>query len=262
MEIKEALRWSTEKLSKGGINSASLDAEILLSFVLKKPKEFLYAYPEKKLAFWQILRLKRLINKRLKNWPIAYLTHEKEFYGYNFYVNRRVLIPRPLTEQMIERVFPEIQKRIANPSALPGTGRESRIAIADIGTGSGNIIIALIKKLEKEKYNLDDFKFYATDISAAALKVAEKNARRHGVLKYITFLKGDLLTPLKNSEIDLLLANLPYLNVTEVQKEPSIQKEPREALIGDFYPQLFKQINQLWPKPLIIFEDKTGIGSC
>lgn len=252
MNIKEALRWSTEKLSKGGIKLAPLDAEILLSLVLKKEKEYLYTYPEKNLAFWPILRLKLLVDKRLKNWPIAYLTHQKEFYGYNFYVNRRVLIPRPLTEQMIELALNEIKKREARS--------EKQMSIADIGTGSGNVIIALIKELKKEKYNLDDFKFYATDISASALKVAKKNARQHGVLKYINFLKGELLKPLQGKTIDLILANLPYLDSTDLN-EPSISKEPKLALSGD-YNKFFKQISKLNPQPVVIYEDKTGVCSC
>lgn len=262
MKIKEALRQSTVKLQQGGVESAPLDAEILLSFASKKGREYLYTYLDKKLDIFQKIKFKYLINRRLNNFPIAYLTHQKEFYGYNFYVNRHVLIPRPLTEQMIDLALNEIKACPERSRGEQKTKSKKQIIIADIGTGSGNIIISLIKQLQKERFNLNNFKFYASDISASTLKVAKKNAQRHGVLKYINFLKGDLLKPLQGKTIDLILANLPYLNITDVQKEPSIQKEPPGALIGDFYPQLFKQIRQRQPRPAIIFEDKTGVRSC
>ena len=95
MTITQTLSWATEKLNKIKIDSASLDAEILLSFVLNKPKEFLCTQPNHNLTLNEEKHFKKLINKRLKYWPIAYLIGEKEFYGNKFKINKHVLVPRP-----------------------------------------------------------------------------------------------------------------------------------------------------------------------
>ena len=241
MTLTEALRRATEKLNRQKIDSASLDAELLLSLALKKSKEFLYTYPEKKLGFFAKLKFGYLIRQRLKNAPLAYLTGHKQFYGYDFLVNRNVLIPRPLTEKAVELALKEIQ---------PG------FAVVDVGTGSGNIIISLALELKK-KYALTDFKLYGLDISAKALKVARQNARIHKVEKQITFLQSNLLEKVKNQKIDLILANLPYLEASDLL-EPSIKKEPKSALVGN-YAELFRQIANLQSKPMVIYEDKEGV---
>ena len=185
----------------------------------------------------------------MDNFPIAYLTHQKEFYDYNFFVNKHVLVPRPLTEQMVDLALREIKKR---HSSLV-----TRHTICDVGTGSGNIIISLAKELQK-KYSIDDFKLYGLDISGKALKVAKKNAKLNKVDKHITFLKSDLLNTVVDKQIDLILANLPYLEADDL-KEQSITKEPKLALVGD-YQKLFKQIDSLKNKPIVIYEDKNGIN--
>jgi len=241
MTLTEALRRATEKLNRQKINSASLDAELLLSLALKKNKEFLYTHPEKKLSLFAKLKFGYLIGRRLKNVPLAYLTGRKEFYGYDFLVNRNVLIPRPLSEKIVELALKEIQ---------PG------FTVVDVGTGSGNILISVALELKK-KYALTEFRFYGLDISAKALKVAKQNARIHKVEKQITFLESNLLEKVKNHKIDLILANLPYLEASDLN-EPSIQKEPRLALVGN-YAELFRQILNLQPKPMVIYEDKGGV---
>ncbi len=251
MLINTALTKADEKLRQ--FNSSNLDAEVLLSFILKKTKEFLYTHPEIKLNWIQKIRFFYLINQRAKNWPIAYLTGQKEFYGRAFCVNKHVLVPRPLTEKLVDKTL-----KIINEAKKQKEAYYQRYAIADIGTGSGNIIITIIKELQKEKYNLDDFKFYATDISAQALKAAKKNARLHQVDNFITFLKGNLLKPLEDKKIDLILANLPYFKPADLT-EPSIKKEPEQALRGN-YDEFFKQVSQLPAQPIIIYENKNGIN--
>ncbi|MDP2586905.1 MAG: HemK/PrmC family methyltransferase [Candidatus Komeilibacteria bacterium] len=241
MTIKSALTKAAQKLES--FDSAQLDADILLAFVLNKSKEFLYTHPEVKLNWIQKIRFFYLISRRSKNWPIAYLTGQKEFYGRNFYVNKNVLIPRPLTEELIAKALANIK---------PGD------TICDLGTGSGCIIITIIKELQKQNYDLSDFKFYAVDISPKALQVAKKNAYFHGVDQYIEFLQGDLLKPLQGLKIDLILANLPYLDTNDLN-EPSIKKEPKLALVGT-YDKFFQQVAQLNPQPIVIYEDKTGIN--
>ena len=241
MNIKQTLIWATNKLK---IKTASLDAEVLLSNVLKKPKEFLYTYPEKELTNQQTEKFKKLISRRAKFEPIAYLTNQKEFYGLNFYVDKCVLIPRPETELLVEEVLSQIYKLQT---------KSYKITIADIGTGSGCIAITLAKHLPKAT-------IYAADISKTALTLAKKNAKKHQVK--IKFYQGDLIKPLKNKKIDLIVANLPYLddnykNLLKSSNKMSLKFEPKMALRGgkfglDVYQRLFIQINQLKNKPKLI----------
>jgi release factor glutamine methyltransferase len=171
------------KLKTKNIKSAQLEAGLLLAHLLKK-KEFLFTYPEKKLTTNQFNKYRALIKRRLNLEPIAYLTGHKEFYGLDFRVNKNVLIPRPETEMMVE----ETLKLITN-NPQPTT-------IIDIGTGSGCIIIALAKELLNKELGIKDYEFFAVDNSEAALVVAQKNAKLHGVEKKIKLLKGNLLKPL------------------------------------------------------------------
>lgn len=250
MNVTNALKSGAERLKQS--DSADLDAEILLGFVLNQSKEFLHTQAETKLNWIQKIRFFYLISQRSKNWPVAYLTGVKEFYGRNFFVNKNVLTPRPLTEELIDRSL-----KFINETKSKNFETEGHYSIADIGTGSGNIIITVIKELQKQNYDLAKFKFYAIDLSKKALKVAKTNARRHGVEKYLNFNHGDLLKPLQGLKIDLILANLPYLDTNDLA-EPSIKKEPKLALLGT-YDEFFKQADQFTPRPTIIYEDKLGI---
>ena len=245
MKIKTALLWATKTLNK--TNSPELDAEILLAFVLKKNKKWLFLYPQKNLTKIQEAKFKKLASQRAKFFPIAYLTSEKEFYGFNFKITPNVLVPRPLTENLIDRALDFIKNNKKCP-----------LTIADIGTGSGCLIIVLAKKLA-ETENLKNFKFYATDISSKALAVAKKNAKLHSLSKNIKFYQGDLLKPLLNKKIDLILTNLPYLTKNHFKKEKSIQKEPKVALVGNLYKKLFSLAQKLKTPVTIIYEDLKGI---
>lgn len=244
MTIKQSLIWANKKLQPlkrtDHNDTPLLDAEILLSFVIKKPKEFLYAHPEKKLTAAQILKFKNLIARRARHEPIAYITGYKFFYGLDFFVNKNVLIPRPETETLVETAI-----------------NKSPTTIVDVGTGSGAIAISLAK-------NLPNAKIFATEISPGAIKVARKNIRRHRV--NVTLLRGDLLKPFLNLKSKtrlparqvsnlkslIIVANLPYLTTRQWQKtQPEIKKyEPRLALDGGtdglkYYKQLFNQIKLL-----------------
>ncbi len=226
MIITEALRWAKNKLSN--IDSPQLDAEVLLSFVLKKNKTFLYTYPEKKLSKPQTDKFKILIKQRAKNIPSAYLTKQKEFFGLNFYVDKRVLIPRPETEIIVEQASELIKKYKLK-------------SLADIGTGSGCIAITLKKLFPK-------LKVLASDISLPALAVAKKNARLNKVR--IQFKKGDLLTPYKHLKIDILVANLPYLSQEIYNSAKTIKHEPKTALFAkkqglEYIENTIKQIVKL-----------------
>jgi len=242
MPISQVILKACQKLQKFNLSSAFLDAELLLSFVLRKPREYVLAHPEIKLTKKQILKFYKLIAQRAKNIPLAYLTGVKEFYGREFYVDKRVLVPRPETETLIEQVKSEKLKM------------KSDAIIVDIGTGSGCIIITLAKELENLKSKISNLKFLATDVSPDALAVAKKNVKLHGVDKKIKFLQGNLLEPiLKNKDFLIhnseffILANLPYLTLKQIKQSPTIQHEPRLALTAGkdglkYYRELAKQL--------------------
>ena len=242
MPISQVILKACQKLQKFNLSSAFLDAELLLSFVLRKPREYVLAHPEIKLTKKQILKFYKLIAQRAKNIPLAYLTGVKEFYGREFYVDKRVLVPRPETETLIEQVKSEKLKM------------KSDAIIVDIGTGSGCIIITLAKELENLKSKISNLKFLATDVSLGALAVAKKNARLHGVADKIKFMRGNLLEPiLKNRTLVtynlLFVANLPYLMPTQIKNLPTIKHEPLLALSAGkdglkYYRQLANQLQQ------------------
>lgn len=215
MTIKQALVWGQQSLAKK-TSRPGLDAEVLLAFLIKQPKEFLYTYPEKTLTKNQVDKFKKLIRQRASHRPVAYLVGHKEFYGLDFYVDKRVLVPRPETEMIIDEVL-----KLA---------RGKKLTIADIGTGSGCVAVTLAKKLPQAT-------IYATDISLPALTMAKKNASRHKVK--IKFLKGNLLEPLKNKKIDIVTANLPYGALKGKEKfvwnksvHHAIRHEPNLAING------------------------------
>lgn len=232
MDIKSTLSSAVKQLKKTKIKSANLEAEILLSSVLKKSREFILAHPEYGLNKQQVQKLQMLTKKRLDNYPLAYLVGYKEFFGLQFLVNKHVLIPRPETELILEE-------------ALIIVANQNIDNIIDIGTGSGCIIITLAKLLKHHKIN-----FYGLDISAPALKVAQRNAKLHQV--NVKFRRGNLLQPLIpsknfNKQTNLLIANLPYLTPRQIANSPSVSREPKLALAAEsdglkYYRQLLWQL--------------------
>jgi len=220
MTIQQALLSAVKKLQNKNIHSPHFDAEVLLSFVLNKPKGYLLSHQDKKITTRQLNKFNLLISRRQRQTPIAYLTNHKEFYKLNFYINEHVLIPRPETETLIEEA-------IKCTRHLQKTINHKPLTIIDIGTGSGCIAITLAKYLP-------DIKIIATDISEKILAVAKKNAKKHKVSARITLKKGNLLKPLLKKTkqppvIDILVANLPYLIQDELA---NVRHEPKQALYG------------------------------
>lgn len=248
MNIKQTILKSAKKIKRQTKNP-HLEAEILLAHAFKKNREYILSYPEQKLTKSEYQRYQYLISKRLKGIPIAYLIDSQNFYGLNFYVNKNVLIPRPETELIVSESINMIYSMLrSNPD-------NKKILIIDIGTGSGCIIIALAK-LIKEK----NISFLGIDISKKALYVARKNSINHKVDKKIKFINGDLLKPmlkkiklLKNKPKIIIIANLPYITPKQFKNSPSIQYEPKIALLAGanglkYYKQLFKQIKMIEKK--------------
>ena len=202
MNLKQALARARETLAANNIEEAPLESELLLRHALNIDRVQLYQDLNRELLPEQDEAFRQLIQRRLKGEPSAYITGHREFYSIDFYVDRRVLIPRPESELLVEKAI-----------SLSQAGPLS--SIADIGTGSGAIAVSLA-------LNLPEAKIYATDISAAALEVALINCRQHGVADRVYLLRGDMLEPLPEA-VDLIVANLPYVRPVDM---PRAQTEP------------------------------------
>jgi len=267
MQIKQALIRTVKKLKKNNIPNPHLEAEILLSFVLDKSREFILTHPEKRLSKKQISNIQYLISKRQKGVPIAYLIGHKQFYGLDFYVNKNVLIPRPETELIVDEAINLLRSKLRN---------KQKIIVIDIGTGTGCIIITLAKLLKKNiqypclagRRAISNIQYLATDISRPALAIARQNAKLHKVNNKIKFLLGDLLKPIISKPLILnfqseiiITANLPYLTPGQIKNSPTIKYEPKLALLAGsdglkYYRQLIKQIKKLhstYPLPFSLF---------
>jgi release factor glutamine methyltransferase len=207
LNLKQALHKARDILTENGVEDAPMESELLLRHTLNIDRVQLYIDLEKELTPRQEQAFRRLLERRLRGEPAAYITGRREFYGLDFEVNPAVLIPRPESELLVE-------------TALSVAKNNHLSIIADIGTGSGAIAVSLA-------LNLPEAKIYAIDISTAALEVAYVNCRRHGVSDRVCLLEGDLLEPLREP-VDLIVANLPYVRGSELTPE----FEPPLALDG------------------------------
>ncbi|KKQ80782.1 MAG: Release factor glutamine methyltransferase [Parcubacteria group bacterium GW2011_GWC2_38_7] len=242
MIIREALIQAKKILTTAKVSSANLDAELILIHCIKKSREFIYTYPEKKLTTTQEKSFLKNIKARSKFIPVAQIIQQKDFFELSFIVTKDVLTPRPETEILVEETI-KIVKNNYN----------SKVTIADIGTGSGAIAITLAK-------NLPQATILATEKSTKALWIAKQNARRHKVK--LKLFQGDLLTPIKNEKIDILVANLPYVeknlnNHIDSTETKGLKFEPSLALYSGFdgldaYRKLFQQIKKTSMLPRFI----------
>ena len=216
----EALRLAIMLLrSDDGQDSPELDAQVLLAQVTGLSRPMIVAFPEHALMPDQATRYAALVTRRLAHEPVAYLTGHREFMGLDLLVDPRVLIPRPETELLVEEALADTARRFT-AGTVP--------SVADIGTGSGAIALSLAIHEPRLPH------VYAVDISADALSLARANASRLGVADRITFIEGDLFDALPEP-IDLLLANLPYVDPREESSLPIdvSRYEPRIALYGE-----------------------------
>jgi release factor glutamine methyltransferase len=216
--IRDIMQQGTRALRDAGIASARLDASVLLAHVLGIERGTLYAHPEREATAEEQSRFRALIERRARGEPVAYLVGHKEFYGLDFVVDQRVLIPRPETELLVETALGIIRQRLAS-GQMP--------LVADIGTGSGAIPIALAVTEPRLPY------LYASDISVGALAVAQLNCQRHHVEQRVRLLQGDLLAPLPEPA-DILTVNLPYVGYEEMDSLAAdvYAYEPHEALFS------------------------------
>ncbi len=191
-------------------DSADLDAEVLLSHVLNKPRSHLRAWPEKILSSQQTQHYQQLIEQRYSGMPVAYLTGQREFWSRDFMVSPDVLIPRPDTELLIELSLNLLKHK---PNAR----------VLDLGTGSGIIAITLAA----ERPGLTVF---ATDICAKALSIAKNNATKHRV-NNVHFLQSNWFNAIERSTFDLIISNPPYIKENDPHlSEGDVRFEPEQAL--------------------------------
>jgi release factor glutamine methyltransferase len=244
--VGEALREGIRRLEAAGVPSAPLAAELLLLHVLGRDRAWIYAHPEETPAPDQLSAFFSLVASRISGTPTQYLTGKQEFWGLQFEVTPDVLIPRPETEHVIEVVL----------TRLGEARRNMPLRVADIGTGSGCIAVALAKELPAAQ-------ICATDISAAALVVARRNAGRHGVVGRITFVESNLLDAVIGpAQFDVITSNPPYIARAEAHTLPMDVRahEPEVALFAGqdglaLYPSLVKQAGErLVPGGLLVLE--------
>lgn len=215
LAIGAALRWAIPLLASSGADSARLDAEVLLAHVLSLPRARLIARSADPLPEEAARRYRDLVLRRVEGEPVAYLVGERAFYDVNLIVDRRVLIPRPETEMLVDEALRWCRQ----------AGQRCR-RIADVGTGSGALAITLAR-------HLPNARVWAVDRSVGALAVAARNIERYGLAGRVIPVCGDLLAPLAGP-LDLIVANLPYV---PGERLPHLDVgvrdyEPREALDG------------------------------
>jgi release factor glutamine methyltransferase len=205
--VGEALQQAAKRLSLCS-TSPRLDAEVLLAHTLAIARAALLARLNDPLSITSARDFQAAIERRARGEPVAYITGHKEFYGLDLYITKDVLVPRPETESVVEACL----------SLLPPMG-----LFADIGTGSGAILVAVTK------HHLG-VTSYGTDISQAALSVAARNCERHGLQERVTLLQGNLLAPLSH-KMDVIAANLPYVSPGEAAPDVATW-EPNVAVFG------------------------------
>lgn len=227
MTIKNVLIEASDKLRASDNPSARLDAEVLLAKLLNKRREWLIAHDDKKLTPAQLGVYQGLIKRRLGHEPVSYINQSVEFYGLDFYIDKRVLSPRAETEAIVEQVIKNAPKEAS---------------LIDIGTGSGAIAIAIAK-------NRPDLVITATEVSAKALEVASLNVKKLlGQSTKIRLIKSDIWHNVKG-KFDIVVTNLPYVSESyKPNMKPEVLKEPDVALFGgkadglDLYRKFYKNL--------------------
>jgi release factor glutamine methyltransferase len=210
--IAEVLKLSADYLAKHGSDSARLDAELLLAHALRVRRLDLYLKFDRPLTETELTAYRSLIARRGRGEPVAYLVGRKEFMGLDFEVTPDVLIPNPDTEVLVQRAV-----AIAREADRP-------LRVADVGTGSGNIAIAIA-------HYAPNTEVWASDTSREALEVAARNVARHHLDLSVHLVCGDLMDPLPG-DFDLLCANLPYVD-SAAQLPAEVTAQPARALYAD-----------------------------
>ncbi|MBQ2247082.1 MAG: peptide chain release factor N(5)-glutamine methyltransferase, partial [Selenomonadales bacterium] len=242
--IGKILNWTKQYFEEKGVDSPRLDAEVLLSHILKCDRIHLYVNFDRPLVGEELSSFRQMVKARAQRMPVAYILGEKEFMGHSFRVTPDVLIPRPDTEILVEEAI-----RLLAEKEAP--------RIVDIGTGSGAILLSVLKGTEGSTG-------VAVDLSSAALAVAKSNGERLGLADRAEFRLGDLYAPV-DGLFDAILSNPPYIPVRDMEGlSPEVKQEPEMALVGgadglDFYRRLIDDAPRyLKEDGIVLFE--VGIG--
>ncbi len=256
MDVRTALRLGIAQLRAANVSSYTLAAELLLLHATGRTRTSLYSHPEDQLTESESHNYFSLIERRASGVPVQHLTGKQEFWGLEFEVTPDVLIPRPETEHLIEVALDRLALRDLRTTKTQNMSGEG-LLIADIGTGSGCIAIALAKELPAAQ-------ICALDICSAALAVAERNATRLGFSDRIAFLESNLLSAIsENSPLfDLIVSNPPYIgqNEADTLAREVRDHEPAIALFGgeegyELYADLITQsATHLRPGGILVLE--------
>lgn len=224
--IERLISWTTHFFEQKGIDTPRLDAELLLAHVMGKERIYLYTHYDEIVNADELARFKDLIRRRIAGVCTAALTGEKDFMGLTFHVNSQVLIPRPDTETWVEKIVQRF--------------RTDELSVADLGTGSGAVLISFL-------YYCRSCRGMGVDLSPEALRTAEENGRLLQVDDRIRWKLGDYLEPLGEELFDGILTNPPYIAGDTIPSLPEeVRHEPVMALDGgpdglDFYRKLADQ---------------------
>ena len=236
---RKLLAWMTDAFTRKELDSPRLSGEILLSHVLGVERMKLYTDPDRPAGAEELATLRGLVGRALKDEPVQYLTGRAWFFGLEFLVDSRVLVPRPCTETMVETVA-QWARRTGEDARPPG-----ELRVLDLCTGSGCVGIAIAKQLKQARV-------VATDVSSVALEVARGNAARVGVSDRVEFREGDLWSAAGDDTFDVIVSNPPYIPDDEWADVPANVKkyEPESALRGgvDGMDVVSRVIDGAWPR--------------
>jgi release factor glutamine methyltransferase len=277
IDVRSALKEGIARLRGAKVASDTLAAELLLMHALGRDRTWLYTNPEHALDPAAAENYFALIARRASGEPAQYLTGKQEFWGLEFEVTRDVLIPRPETEHIVEVALERLGERGIKINMKTGAPSPT-LRIADIGTGSGCLAVALAHEVPHAE-------IMATDISAPALEVAKRNASRHGVAGQIRFIEGDLLDGILSSPLatghspldlarespitsresrlfDVIVSNPPYISQADAPTLPTEIRdhEPHSALFAgetgvEIYARLIEQAcANLRPGGILVLE--------
>jgi release factor glutamine methyltransferase len=238
VQLKPSLTSAIARLAGEQVPSPRMNAELLLMFTLGCDRAYLYAHPERDLTSDETARYDAVLSERARGVPVQYITGHQEFWGMDLIVTPSVLIPRPETEHVVETVLSLGGKENGGQGE---PHHANTLSIADVGTGSGCIAIALAKELAQAE-------ICAIDVSAAALEIARANAARHQLESRIQFRQADMLTGVENNFFDFVVSNPPYVGQSEAdQVQLEVRKfEPPQAVFAG--PKGTEVIAQLIPQ--------------
>ena len=230
--ILKLINWTTDYLSKKGVETARLDGELLLAHLLGTDRTRLYMNFDQPLTETELARFRELVQRRAKREPLQYITGCQEFWSMPFKVSPAVLIPRPETELLVEEGVKEVK------TAFPG---KKPLKILDIGTGSGAVAAALAKEIEEAAVTGIDF-------STEAVTIARENMKMNGLSSSVTIVEGHLFEPVENEKFHLVVSNPPYIPHDDLKTlQPEVSDfEPITALDGgedglDFYRKIIPE---------------------